>query len=350
MPVDDPIKISRLKTHESFRTNAAAFRYRLRRVGARRVPRSAPRRSSSPRSMRQPGRCLRGIPGTRISAGAWRLPTSPAGRLSWTGDRTEFLGRNGTLDQPAALARTAPLSNRVGAGLDPCGALQTRLELKANGTTEIVFLLGEAATPAEAQSLLKKYRAADLDAVLGAVTRLWDDALGTVQVTTPDRAMDILLNRWLLYQTLACRVWARSAFYQASGAYGFRDQLQDVMALCVSRAGCRARASAARRRRGNSSRATCSIGGCRKRGEGSARASPTTASGSRMSSRITSRSLAILAVLDEIVPFLEGPIPARRRSTTPSFSPCCPMSRPRCSSTARAHSIRVSRSAATVCR
>ena len=104
-----------------------------------------------------------------------------------------------------------------------------------NGTSEIVFLLGETATKAEAQALLGKYRTADLDAVLAAVTRLWDDTLGTVQVTTPDRAMDILLNRWLLYQTLACRVWARAAFYQASGAYGFRDQLQDVMALCVSK-------------------------------------------------------------------------------------------------------------------
>src|SRR6185312_14438820 len=159
-----------------------------------------------------------------------------AGRqLSRTGDRTEFLGRNGTLDRPAALANATPLSNRVGAGLDPCGALQTRLDLKASGTAEIVFLLGEAATQVEAQALLKKYRIADLDSALGAVTRLWDDALGAVQVSTPDRAMDILLNRWLLYQTLACRVWARAAFYQASGAYGFRDQLQDVMALCIAR-------------------------------------------------------------------------------------------------------------------
>ena len=159
-----------------------------------------------------------------------------AGRqLSWTGDRTEFLGRNGTLEQPAALARATPLSNRVGAGFDPCGALQTRLGLKPDETSEIVFFLGETATPAEAQSLLMKYRAADLDAVLGAVVRLWDETLGTVQVTTPDRAFDLLLNRWLLYQTLACRLWARSAFYQASGAYGFRDQLQDAMALCIAK-------------------------------------------------------------------------------------------------------------------
>ena len=156
-------------------------------------------------------------------------------QLSWTGDRTEFVGRNGTLDNPASLAGDAPLSNRVGAALDPCGALQTRIELEPNGVTEIVFLLGEAASRTQALSLIAKYRTADLNAVLAATTRRWDDVLGTVQVKTPDRSMDIMLNRWLLYQTLVCRVWARSAFYQASGAYGFRDQLQDVMALAVSK-------------------------------------------------------------------------------------------------------------------
>ena len=168
--------------------------------------------------------------GSRVAFADW------SGRqLSWSGDRTEFLGRNGSLDNPAALASAAPLSNRVGAALDPCGALQTRLELKPNGVTEVVFFLGEAATKAEALSMIAKYRTADLDAVFAAMTRLWDDILGAVQVKTPDRSMDIMLNRWLLYQTLVCRVWARSAFYQASGAYGFRDQLQDVMALAVSK-------------------------------------------------------------------------------------------------------------------
>ena len=158
-----------------------------------------------------------------------------AGRqLSWTGDRTEFLGRNGTLDRPAALFGRAPLSNRVGAGLDPCGALQTPVELKPGRMTEIVFFLGDAPTTAAALSLATRYRFADLDEALRKVTEHWDNVFDTVQVRTPDRSMDILLNRWLLYQTLACRLWARSAFYQASGAYGFRDQLQDVMALTVS--------------------------------------------------------------------------------------------------------------------
>ncbi len=156
-------------------------------------------------------------------------------QMSATCDRTEFLGRDGALDWPLALAAGTPLSNRSGAALDPCGALQTHVTLAAGGATEIVVFLGQSATKPEAQALLAKYRNADLDAVFADVTKQWDDVLGTVQVKTPDRALDILLNRWLPYQTLACRIWARSGFYQASGAYGFRDQLQDVMALCVSR-------------------------------------------------------------------------------------------------------------------
>ena len=159
-----------------------------------------------------------------------------AGRQqAWTGDRTEFLGRNGSLDYPAALAGDVPLSNRTGAGLDPCGVLQTHVHLGARDTVEIIVFLGEAGTAEEARSLITRYRAADLGATLDAVTRHWDEVLGAVEVKTPDRSMDILLNRWLLYQTLACRVWARSAFYQAGGAFGFRDQLQDGMALAVSR-------------------------------------------------------------------------------------------------------------------
>jgi cellobiose phosphorylase len=157
-------------------------------------------------------------------------------QLSCTGDRLEFLGRFGAVDHPAALAGNIPLSGRVGAGLNPCGALQTVVELLPGERIEIVFMLGDAASRPEAQALIEKYRAANLDAVLHEVQAQWSAVLDTVQVRTPDRAMDILLNDWLLYQVLGCRVWARTAYYQASGAYGFRDQLQDVMALCVTRA------------------------------------------------------------------------------------------------------------------
>ncbi|MGO8828849.1 MAG: GH36-type glycosyl hydrolase domain-containing protein [Steroidobacteraceae bacterium] len=152
-----------------------------------------------------------------------------------TGDRTEFIGRHGSLAEPAALLGPARLSNRVGGGLDPCGAMQCSISLAPGEETELVFLLGQEASTAEAAALLLRYRCIDLDAVLKVATDFWDETLGTIQVRTPDRSMDVLLNRWLLYQTLSCRLWARTAFYQSSGAYGFRDQLQDAMALCVSR-------------------------------------------------------------------------------------------------------------------
>jgi len=158
-----------------------------------------------------------------------------AGRQTqWTGDRREFLGRHGTLGQPAALSVIPQLSGRVGAGLDPCCALQTSITVEPNECIEIVFLLGEAASATDARSLLQHYRNADLDDALTRVKDFWDEALGTIQVKTPDRSMDLMLNGWLLYQTLVCRIWARSAFYQASGAYGFRDQLQDGMAIVTS--------------------------------------------------------------------------------------------------------------------
>ena len=155
-------------------------------------------------------------------------------QTDWTGDRREFIGRNGTLENPAALADASPFSNTVGAGHDPCGALRTTLVLPPHTSVQIVFFLGEAASAEDARTLIERYRTTDLDAVLADVGRHWDGVLGAVQVKTPDRAMDIMLNGWLLYQTLACRIWARSGFYQASGAYGFRDQLQDGMALTAA--------------------------------------------------------------------------------------------------------------------
>ena len=152
-----------------------------------------------------------------------------------TCDRKEFLGRNGELSRPAALRRTH-LSGRIGAGLDPCAALQTKIELAPGEAREIIFLLGEAETTEEVRQLVKRYRQPNVvNEAFERVVARWDEILTAVQVHTPDAAMDTLLNRWLLCQTLACRVWARSAFYQSGGAYGFRDQLQDVMALVYAR-------------------------------------------------------------------------------------------------------------------
>jgi cyclic beta-1,2-glucan synthetase len=156
-------------------------------------------------------------------------------QTSWTGDRREFLGRNAGLERPASLERGRPLSGTTGAGLDPCAALQTGVELRPGERMELRFLLGEGRDREEARSLVQKYRDLDGDAVFREIQDHWDEVLGAVQVRTPDPSMDLLLNRWLLYQTVSCRIWARSAFYQSGGAFGFRDQLQDVLALTQTR-------------------------------------------------------------------------------------------------------------------
>ena len=153
---------------------------------------------------------------------------------SWTGDRREFLGRNGGHDAPAALWSDDPLSMRVGGGLDPAGALRADITLEPGATIELSLALGQGADAGAARALVQKYRAADAAAALAAVTGFWGRTLGAIQIKTPDKAMDLLTNRWLIYQTLSCRFWGRAGFYQASGAYGFRDQLQDSMALCVA--------------------------------------------------------------------------------------------------------------------
>ncbi len=155
---------------------------------------------------------------------------------SLTADRTEFLGHgpNG-VQQPAGLARIG-LTGQATAGVDPCGALQLHVDLPVGGTEEVYFLLGQGADLDETLALVRRFQnpAAVVAAWQANQTR-WDGVLGAVSVTTPDPAMNVLLNRWLLYQTLACRIWGRSALYQSSGAFGFRDQLQDVLALVHTR-------------------------------------------------------------------------------------------------------------------
>lgn len=148
-----------------------------------------------------------------------------------TADRTEFLGRMSSLSSPAALARVG-LASRVEAGVDPCAALQLHIDLMPGEVEEIYFLVGQGADRKEALALVKRYQDKDLvQAAWKTVNRSWDEILGTISVRTPEPGMDVMLNRWLLYQALSCRIWGRSGFYQSSGAYGFRDQLQDVMSL-----------------------------------------------------------------------------------------------------------------------
>ena len=142
-----------------------------------------------------------------------------------------FLGRNGSLKSAAAMEQ-ASLSGRTGAGFDPCAALRTTLELAPGEQTEVGCILGEAESLEAARALVSACRASgEIDAALEETKAWWDELLGTVQARTPELAVDFLINRWMLYQSLSCRIWGRSAFYQSGGAFGFRDQLQDVMAL-----------------------------------------------------------------------------------------------------------------------
>ena len=234
VPLQDPIKITRLILE-----NRSDFRRRLSVTAYVEWVLGVERGGTAPFVVTE----MDPTTGAMFARNAWNREFADrvafadlGGRQScWTGDRTEFLGRNAGLDHPASLERGQPFSGRTGAGVDPCAALQTTVELEPGGRAEVLFLLGQGKSREESRSLVERYRKTSCDSALREVQEHWDGVLGTVQVKTPDPSMDLLLNRWLLYQTLSCRIWARSALYQSGGAYGFRDQLQDVLALGVTR-------------------------------------------------------------------------------------------------------------------
>lgn len=148
-----------------------------------------------------------------------------------TGDRKEFIGRNGHLPDPAAL-RSVRLSGKVGAGLDPCGAIQVTFQLLDGEERETTFRLGVGHQTGDVQKLIQRFRqAGSIRGALEDVWAFWNRTLGAVNVDTPDPSVNVMANGWLMYQTLSCRLWGRTGFYQSGGAYGYRDQLQDVMAL-----------------------------------------------------------------------------------------------------------------------
>ncbi|KAB3534392.1 glycosyl transferase [Alkaliphilus pronyensis] len=150
---------------------------------------------------------------------------------SFTCDREEFIGADGSAAHPKGLKREG-LSNNIGAGLDPCIALQITVSIDINQEVQLGFFIGQEKDEAKCTQLIEKYKVLqNINEALITVKDFWWSSLDTVKVKTPDLSMDIMLNQWLLYQTVACRLWARSAFYQSGGAYGFRDQLQDVMSI-----------------------------------------------------------------------------------------------------------------------
>ena len=318
VPLADPLKISRLTLR-----NVSGMPRRLSVTAWLEWVLGTSRGASGPFVVTE----IDADTGTMLARNPWS--TGFAGRVAfadlnglqsaWTADRTEFIGRNGQTGAPAALIGRQPLSGALGAGLDPCAALQCVIELGVGESVEVVWFVGQCVSVEQARALIVRYREADLDAVFADVTRHWQRVLGTVQVRTPDRAMDLMLNGWLLYQTLACRVWARSAFYQASGAYGFRDQLQDGMALTLTRP--------------DETRRHLLRTAARQFVEGDFQHWWLPQSGQGVRTRISDDRVWLafatanyvscigdLAVLDEMVPFLEGP-PLRAGEHDAFFQP-----------------------------
>jgi cyclic beta-1,2-glucan glucanotransferase len=233
VPLEDPIKISRLKIRNaSDEPRQLSITHYLDWVLGNQNNRAAPFiiTSVDPKSRA----LLARNPWSSDFKSRVAFMDMAGAQQSCTADRTEFLGRHGSLAEPAALLGPQSLTNRVGGGLDPCGAMQTKISLGPGESVELKLFLGEESSSEAAVALVQRYRSANLDEVFKSVADFWDRTLGSIQVKTPDRSLDILANGWLLYQTLSSRIWGRTAFYQSSGAYGYRDQLQDVMALCVS--------------------------------------------------------------------------------------------------------------------
>ena len=234
VPLTDAVKVSRLKiTNDCLTTRSFAVTFYADWVLGRSRSASAPFVTTS----------IDEHIGAMLVRNPWRNQEGQqvafvdmiGKQTSWTSDRREFLGTYGSLSAPSALSSTAKLSNWIGAGADPCCALQTIIEIAAGQCVDVTVILGASNSLAEAQASIAQYRLKDPDDIFNQVKDYWAKTLNAVQVKTPDRSFDLMMNGWLQYQTLACRMWARSGFYQASGAYGFRDQLQDSMALLTTR-------------------------------------------------------------------------------------------------------------------
>jgi cellobiose phosphorylase len=159
------------------------------------------------------------------------LKTFGGKEVSFTGDRKEFIGRCGNISNPRAM-KLKKLSNTVGAGFDPCLAQNVKIDLDKGEEKHVLIVMGQGESFKEIEKVINKYsNEFKAEEELNKTKNYWNELLNTIQVKTPDKSMDIMLNGWLMYQIISCRFWARTAFYQSGGAYGFRDQLQDVMAI-----------------------------------------------------------------------------------------------------------------------
>ena len=228
----DPVKVSRLRIRNTgpLPAKLTIYGYAEWMLGNYR-PRTAP--NIVPSLDQKTGALLARNPYSLDFSDRVAFFASDSGTQSVTTDRSEFLGSEGSVLWPAAVMAGNALSGRVEAGVDPCAALAREIEIAPGGDESLLWLMGDAASGEEASALVERHRARDFDQRLAENEDVWRGFLDTLQVETPETSFDAMVNNWLPYQSLACRIRARSAFYQASGAFGFRDQLQDTLAFLL---------------------------------------------------------------------------------------------------------------------
>ncbi|HOG29289.1 MAG TPA: protein ndvB, partial [Vicinamibacterales bacterium] len=234
VPPDDPVKVSVLTLRNTSETSRrlSVFGYAEWRLGP---PRQGERRFVITEADERAGAIFARNPYNSEFAGRVAFLRATAAPASYTCDRGDFIGRQRTPANPAGLGR-GRLANRSGAGLDPCAALHVPIVIPPGETRRLAFVLGQGRDAAEAADLAARYASIEsVEAAGERCNRFWDETLGAIQVKTPDDSFDLIVNRWLLYQSLSCRMWARSGPYQPGGAWGFRDQLQDALALVYTR-------------------------------------------------------------------------------------------------------------------
>lgn len=235
VPVDGAVKISKLTITNNSETDRelSLFKYSDRVLGVNRNSASRyviSKSSEDDRTLYAKNHYNNEFAGRTVFSsvqGAGERST-----VRFTSNRKNFIGRNRSLDAPAAVAFGQELDNKIVMGFDPCAAFKINVELTGQEKITLLFIDGEAASVQDADKLLSEYSNVDAaDTALNEVRRFWKNKSSKIEVSTPDKSLDVMLNGWLMYQNLSSRMWGRTAYYQAGGAYGFRDQLQDSMSI-----------------------------------------------------------------------------------------------------------------------